>query len=296
MRLDPVSLQLFIAVVEEGSIAGAAQRQRIAPAAVSRRIGDLEASLGTPLLLRRARGVEPTQAGQALLGLARRALAVLDDLPEQLSDYAAGLRGQVRMAATISAITQFLPHDLAAFSRSHPHVRVVLDERDSAATVRAVAENAADLGIYTTFAHGESVLSLPYRKDRLCLLVPRRHACAGRAETSFAEVVDEPFVGLRDGSAINLRLTAEAAALGRPLLFRIQVSAFDALCLMVANGFGIGVVPEGVARLFSATLPICAVRLADPWAQRQLALAVRSVEALPPAARRLIDHLQLGAV
>lgn len=292
MRLDPVSLHLFIAVVEGGSIAAAAEREHIAAAAISRRMADLEQLLGSPLLVRQARGIEPTAAGLALLGLARGALHVLDDIPVQLRDFASGVRGQVRVFANISAITQFLPRDLSSFAEVHPRVRVVLEESNSASTVRAVAENAADVGVYTAFAHGDAVQSLPYRRDRLCLVVSQKHPLARRRQVAFADVLDEPFVGLRTGSAINLLLYREAARLGGSLRFRIQVTGFDALSLMVAQGFGIGVAPVGITRLYAGTLGVREVALKDEWAERELRLAVRNLDALPPAARRLVEHLQ----
>lgn len=292
MHPDPVSLHLFVAVAETGSIAAAAEREHIAAAAVSRRMADLEALVGTPLLLRRARGVEPTPAGLALRDLARQALHLLDDLPTQLRDFAEGVRGQVRVFANISSITQFLPNDLASFSTLHPQIRIQLEESNSPAILRAVAENAADVGVYTGFAHGDIVQSLPYRKDRLCLVLPRRHPLIRRRRVALAEVLDEAFVGPRTGSAINLLLAAEAARLGRSLRLSIQVTGFDALCLMVERGLGVGVVPEGVFRLYAAALDIGTVALKDAWVARELRLAVRNVEQLPAAARRLVEHLQ----
>lgn len=121
MHIDPVSLKLFTAVVETGSIATASKREHLAAAAVSRRVAELEELLATPLLIRHARGVEPTAAGLALRDLARRALHTLDDLPTQLQDYASGVRGQVRVFANISSITQFLPEDLASFAGVYRH-------------------------------------------------------------------------------------------------------------------------------------------------------------------------------
>lgn len=295
MRINPVSLQLFIAVVEEGSIAAAAEREHIAAAAISRRMAELEQLLGSTLLLRHARGVEPTASGLALRDLARQALHVLDDLPVQLQDFASGVRGQVRVFANISAITQFLPRDLATFTQTHPQVRILLEESNSMATLRAVAENAADLGVYTAFAHGDTVQSLPYRRDRLCLVVPKAHRLVQQPTVRFAALLDESFVGLRTGSAINLLLAAQAAQLGRSLQWRIQVTGFDALCLMVAQGFGIGVAPEGVIQLYASALDICEIALEDDWARRELRLAVRSLEHLPAAARRLVEHLQACA-
>lgn len=292
MRLDPLSLQLFIAVVETGSIAAASAREHLAAAAVSRRIAELEETLATPLLRRHARGVEATPAGLVLRDHARQALHLLDDLPAQLQDFATGVRGQVRVFANISAITQFLPADLASFARLHPQIHIRLEESNSHATVRAVAENAADVGVHAAFSHGDEVQSLPYRRDRLCLVLPRSHPVVQRGRVPFADVLDEAFVGLRTGSAINLLLAAEAARLGRSLRLSIQVTGFDALCLMVERGFGVGVVPEGVFRLYSAALDIGTVALEDAWAERELLLAVRDIEQLPAAARRLVEHLQ----
>lgn len=295
MRPDPLTLQLFNAVVETGSIAAAAQREHIAAAAVSRRIAELEQRLGSPLLLRHARGVEPTAAGRALLGLARRALRALDDVPEQMRDYASGLRGQIRMCSNISGITQFLPQDLASFAQLHPQVHIELEETNSSVAVRAVAENAADIGVYTAYVHNATVQSLPYRRDRLALLVPQRHALARRRQLRFAQVLDEAFVGLRTGSAINQLLVAEAARLGQSLRMRIQVTGFDALCLMVAQGFGIGVAPAGVVRLYAPTLGVREIALHEPWAERELRLAVRRLDGLSPEALRLVEHLQAAA-
>lgn len=292
MNIDPVSLKLFIAVVEEGSIAAAADREHIAAAAVSRRIAELEDVLGSALLHRHARGAEPTAAGLALRDLARQALHILDDLPVQLQDFASGVRGQVRIYSNISGITQFLPKDLASFAQAHPNVRLLLDESNSPDTIRAVAENVADVGVYTAFDHDDGVQSLPYRRDQLCLVVQKDHRLVRQRRIWFADLLDEPFVGLRTGSAINLLLSAQAARLGRSLKFRIQVTGFDALCLMVQQGLGIGIAPEGVVRLYASALGIRKVNLSDPWAQRELRIAVRNVDNLPAAARRLIEHLQ----
>lgn len=91
----------------------------------------------------------------------------------------------------------------------------------------------ADIGVYTAFDHGDGVQSLPYRKDQLCLVVRADHRLVNQPTVAFAELLDEAFVGLRTGSAINMLLADEAAHLGRSLRFRIQVTGFDALCLMV---------------------------------------------------------------
>ena len=131
MHLDPLSLKLFVAVVESGSIAGAAERHHIAAAAVSKRMSELEATLRTPLLERTNKGVDATPAGTALLAHAHRLLRDMDEIFVEMRDWSGGVRGQVRVCANISAITQFLPREIAGFLERYPQVQVRLQERIS---------------------------------------------------------------------------------------------------------------------------------------------------------------------
>ena len=126
-RLDLTSLQLFVAVCELGSIGKAAEREFIAPSALSKRLSDLEATLGSPLLHRHSRGVHLTPAGQSLLHHARSVLFSLERMQAELSEYSDGARGQVRVHASISATVQFLPEDLGAFIRAHQAIKIDLE-------------------------------------------------------------------------------------------------------------------------------------------------------------------------
>jgi DNA-binding transcriptional LysR family regulator len=290
-KLDPVSLRLFVAVMEEGTIAAAAARAHTAPAAVSKRISELEATLGTVLFQRSNRGTQASAAAHTLLGLARGLLNNLDDIAEQMAGYASGLRGQVRVFANISAITQFLPDDLRTFMAAAPLVQVHLQERISTSIARAVADSRADIGVLNAGSYGESLTLLPYRQDELVLIVPRDHAFARRRKVGFREALAHDFVGAHPGSAVQLVVHRAAGALGLPLRLRIQVSGYDAMSLMVAAGMGIGVLPRQSARLYLSSLGIRAVALDEPWVWRQLVVCVRSLDALSPAARSLVDHL-----
>jgi DNA-binding transcriptional LysR family regulator len=292
MRLDPLSLKLFVAVMEEGTIADAAARAHIAASAASRRIRELESVLGTPLFARSNRGAEATPAAFELLDRARAVLADLDDIARQMAAHSRGARGQVRITANISAITQFLPAQLQSFAQAHPGVQVHLQERISSDIARAVADNAADVGILNPVRWGPQLAFLPYRRDELVVVAPAGHALARRRAVTMAEALDHDFVGAHPGSAINNRLVQAAGEAGKPLRLRIQVTSYDAMCLMVAAGLGIGVMPRGSARLYLRPLKIRAVALDEPWAVRMLALCLRADGVLPPAARLLVEHLQ----
>ena len=145
--LDPTSLQYFIAVCEEGSIARAAEREALVASALSKRISALEAELGSALLVRRRSGIEPTPAGQALLVGARSLLQQHQRLRAELAEFRQGVQGSIRVLASASALAEQLPDDVAGFIEHHPRLRVSLDEAISIEITRAVLEGAADLGV-----------------------------------------------------------------------------------------------------------------------------------------------------
>ena len=122
MLPDLVSLALFVRVAETRSITKAAEASHIALAAASRRMTLLEHQLGVKLLQRTARGAELTAAGRAVLHRARQILNHVDQLRSALTEYATGGKGHVRIQAGASAISPFLPADLASFSSGAPPV------------------------------------------------------------------------------------------------------------------------------------------------------------------------------
>ena len=296
-RIDLISLQLFVAVCEAGSIGKAAEREFIAASAVSKRLADLEVALDTPLLYRHARGVDLTPAGQSLLHHARNVLYGLEKMQSELSEYADGVRGHVRVHASISAIVQFLPDDLGSFVRAHPQVKIDLEEHLSSDVVRAVQEGAADLGICNASAlsagAGTSALqTLPYRHDDLVLIVPAAHALSARAAINFEDSLDDDHVGLHAGSSIALAMHQAAAQAGRAIRLRIRVTGLDAMCRMIDNGLGVGVMPLRAFELMRTAGDLRAVRLTDAWARRDIRLIARDFKTLPVTARALVDHLQ----
>jgi DNA-binding transcriptional LysR family regulator len=215
----------------------------------------------------------------------------LDGIAAQMRDYGSGVRGQVRVVANISAITQFLPEELQRFMAQHPHVQVRLQEQISTAIAQSVAENAADVGILNAGNYGDRLQLLPYREDELVLVVPATHALARRKSLRLADALPYDVVGMHPGSAIHNQLVRAAADAGQELRLRMQVTSYDALCSMVAAGLGLGLMPRRSALIFRG-LAIRLVALDEPWARRHLMLCLRAHEAPTGVARLLVEHLQ----
>ena len=294
MRFDFRDLEQFVAVAETGSIARAAERCNTVASAVSKRLSDLEDSFGTALLVRGAKGAELTPAGHAFLARARSVLHQAEQIDEELRRHASGARGHVRVFANISAIVEFLPAALASFLARYPDIHVHLEEHVSAAIAAGVADNLADFGILSEVTAVDGLTMTPFRTDELVVVVKPDHTLATRPTLSFGEIVQLPLVGLHANSSLHHLLARAAADEGRSLNFRIRVTSFDAVCAMVAAGLGIGVIPKAAATAYAAQLRLNIVPLADPWARRQLLICTRTGQALPGAAKRLLDHLLEG--
>jgi DNA-binding transcriptional LysR family regulator len=290
-RMDLTSLQLFVAVCELGSIGRAAEREFIAASAISKRLADLETTLGTPLLYRHTRGVDLTPAGESLLHHARSVLYSLEKMQGELSEYVDGVRGHVRVHASISAIVQFLPEDLGAFIREHEQVKIDLEEHLSTEVVRAVQEGAADLGVCNVAVGTGELQTLPYRQDQLVLIVPQGHALASAGAIDFVQTLDWDHVGLHATSSIYLAMREAAAAAGRSIRLRIHVTGLDAMCRMIHNGLGVGVMPRRAFELMHGVGDLACVSLRDDWAHRRIDLVARDFSTLPVTARLLVDHL-----
>ncbi|GAB3628997.1 LysR family transcriptional regulator [Pandoraea terrae] len=291
-QIDQVTLRVFIAVCEEGTIGRAAEREFIAPSAASKRLADLEALVGAALLLRSQRGVRATAAGTALLRHARQVLRAYERLQAELSEYAGGARGHVRVLANVSSMVEFLPEALSDFLKSHPQIRVDVEERVSVEIVRGIEEGVADVGICRDFVPLGDLQSLPYRADHLALVAPKSHPLAGHDAVDFVQTLAFDHIGLASNASVNALMQRIAMADGRELTYRTYVSTIDAAYRFIQAGLAISILPhEAVPGHVLQAYGLAVVPLRDAWAERHFVICMRDREALTAPASRLVDHL-----
>jgi DNA-binding transcriptional LysR family regulator len=291
-RVDLTTLRLFIAICEEQNLTRAANREGIAASAVSKRMNDFELAFGVTLFTRLAKGMALTPAGEALLHHARLTLLNVEKIAVELSEYSQGVRGHVRMLANLSAIVQFLPEDLSAFFAAHDLLRVDLQECPSGKVVSGIEEGAAEIGICSGAAETRSLEAFHYRYDHLVLVMRPDHPLAGRDGLSFTDTLDFDHIGLHTASSIYLRAQLAASEVGKPMRLRINVPGFDAVCRMVQANMGIGLIPDRAFDVVGAGMGLCAVRLRDDWARRELKIVVRDEAQLSSTGKLVLNHLR----
>jgi DNA-binding transcriptional LysR family regulator len=291
--IDLKSLRLLVAVCELQNISRAAEQEHIEPSAISKRLAQLEVTLGTKLLQRKRRGVEPTPAGRAVLEHARSILFTVERIEADGAAFGGGVKGHVRLLASASAIAESLLDDVAGFMRApaNRNIKVDIEERFSRDLVRDLREGSASIGVCWDSIDLEGLQHCVYREDRLALAVPATHPLAERRSVRFEETLAYEHVGLQPSTAVHTMLRRAAARAGRTLAYRVIVSNFDAALRVVAADLGVSVIPEQVGAAAAATLGIRMIPLAESWARRRFVVCFRDRDALQPAARRMVEHL-----
>jgi DNA-binding transcriptional LysR family regulator len=289
-NFDPVSLRLFIAVCEERNIAVAARREAIVPSAVSKRISQMEEAAGVTLLERGRRGVAVTAAGEVLCRYARESLQLLDRMQAELGAFAEGVQGHVRVFGSKSAVAQFLPEDISLFAQRYLDVRVSLEEREIWEVVRGVEEGRADIGVCWDAVDMRGLRTLPYHRDHLAVVVHPAHPLARKRSVSFVDTIDYEHVDIVARSIMQTTQRSAAAAAGKQMRYRIQVSTVDAAYRIVAAQLAVAIVPAEEASAIQQALGLKVIPLSDKWAKRQFVVLVRE-KGLSLPAQLLVQSL-----
>jgi len=293
MRMDLTSLKVFLTTVEEGNIGRAAEREHLASSAISKRIQDLEADFGQPLLHRHPKGVIPTAAGTVLVGYVRNLLETLDRMQSEMSEHAQGVLGYIRISANGSSIVEFLAADVKAFLDDHPMVRIGLTEGMSADIRSAVRDGLADVGVYAGSADTAppGVETYAYRTDQLLAVMPAGHRLARQDSVSLAELLEAGQLSVPEGSSLAELLIEAAGAINLSQQLTMTTACNEVLRKLVEVGLGMAILPEGCVRPYEAGMKIRGIPLSDPWAQRQLYLCVREERFLTVPTRLLVAYL-----
>jgi DNA-binding transcriptional LysR family regulator len=289
MKIDLVTLRLFVSVAEESSIAAAAAREHLVPSAVSKRLAQLEESLGVALLERHPRGVSLTPAGETLLSRARDVLRSLEATALELSEFSDGGALHIRLAANHSAMAQFLPRDIASFVAVQPRAKVDIEERMSADVVRTVASGLADVGIFCWPVIPPDVKAYPYRTDELVIALPLGNPMAGRGRVDFAELADQKFIAYLPNLSVSVAMPEVPKNAWSNV--RLHAANFEATCRMVEEGLGIAILPLANVDAYVRQGRLACVRLNDAWAARRLHICMRSDVEPRRGVAEFVEHM-----
>jgi DNA-binding transcriptional LysR family regulator len=265
--MDTRQLAAFCEVVERRSFSEAAARLGVTQPAVSQQVRALEQRLGTQLLDRSGRRVEPTEAGLRLYRGAQRMLVLEGQLLDDLAEPDGPLRGTLEIGASTGPAAIALPLLLCRFQRENVELRVHLSVSDTQSVVELVADRRLELGIVGAARRHRSVTFEPFFRDEVILACPPGHPFAGRT-VGLDELQDGPLILMQQGAGVRQMVEDELRKSGRrvrdldaPLELGLQESVRSA----VQGGFGVGFISRRAVEteLTAGTLAEARVRGLD---------------------------------
>ena len=284
-----------LAIAEEGSVTAAAERLRVAQPSISQQIRALEQELGVTLFRRLPRGMQPTEAGLALLAEARAILAHLERALETARRVALGQEGRIAIGFTSSAAFHpFVSAAIRGFREAAPQVALALEESSTGELVESLRAERLDAAfIRSPVGEAADLVVEPLLDEEMQVAVPAGHPLAsGPGVIPLSALAEIPFVLYRRPSGPGLYDSIIAACRAAGFSPRIAQEAprMVSTLSLVEAGLGVSIVPASMCRLDAGG--IATLRLADrPALTAPLHLARRDVEPLG-ATRRFIEHVR----
>jgi LysR family transcriptional regulator, transcription activator of glutamate synthase operon len=275
------------AVARHRHFTRAAEQLHVAQSALSHQIQRLEAELGTELFARTSRTVVPTEAGEAVAARARRVLAEVDGVREEVDDIQGLVKGRVTIGALLPAGAIDVPALLAGFSHAHPGVDVALREGTAGDMLRHLARDEIDAAFSLLAAEPpESLVLEEISVDELVAAFPPGTA-PGRGPVSAAALRRNVVLTPRSGSAIRTALDDFFARAGSSVHVSCESGDPFLLRCLVATGFGTAVLPRS---LIEREGPPVDVRALRPAVRLPVTLLWRRDRRLSPAARAFVEY------
>jgi len=274
--MDTRQLAAFCAVVERRSFSQAAERLGVTQPAVSLQVRALEKRLGTQLLDRSGKRVEPTEAGLRLYRGAQRMLALEEQIASEIAATAGGeLAGDLVLGASTGPAAIAVPLLLCEFQRENPEVRVFLTVSDTHAIVERVAARELELGIVGAARRHRGVRFEPFFSDEVILACPPGHRFAGRV-VGLDELREESLVLMQEGAGVRQIVEDALRRRGvrlRELDVRLQLGLQESVRAAVEAGYGVTFISRTAVEAGLEAGTLAEARVEGLEASREISLA-----------------------
>jgi DNA-binding transcriptional LysR family regulator len=274
--MDTRQLAAFCAVVERQSFSQAAEQLGVTQPAVSLQVRALEKRLGTQLLDRSGRRVEPTEAGLRLYRGAQRLLSLEKQVLDEVVSGAVGeLAGSLSIGASTGPAAVVVPVLLCEFQQAHSAVRVALEVHDTRTVVELVAERRLELGIVGAAPRHRAVRFEPVASDEVVLVCPPGHRFAGRA-VDVHELTSETLIVMQEGAGVRRIVDDELRRLGlrrRDLDLRLELGLQESVRSAVLAGYGVTFISRAAVEAELASGALAEARIEGMHGRREISLA-----------------------
>lgn len=265
--MDTRFLESYLTVIDHGSIAEAARRLNLTPAAVAQRIQALERDMGTPLLVRSGRTVKPTEAGSNILEQARQLLHHARDLKAVANNQTNA--GELRLGAIATALNGMLPDTFAALANPYPLLSIYVAPGTSESLYPQVVSGELDAAVIVQpeFAIPKTCGWCTLRQEPLIVIASSAMEVSNPVEA----LKTSPFIRY-DRNAVGGRIADRYLRdTGIHTHDRFELTSLSAIALLVDRGLGVSLVPDW-APPWPEGLSLQKIAIAHQGYNRQLGL------------------------
>ncbi|ENX03776.1 hypothetical protein F899_00255 [Acinetobacter sp. CIP 101934] len=291
MRLDLFDLQLFLNIVETGSLTRGAEYSSISLQAASERIKKLEQHYQVNLFIRHSGGVKLTFAGQVFAEHAQAILQQGQQLSRAMAVFSEGQHSNISLWCNSSAQSEYLPLLLPKYLVNNPNIQIDLKEAESNDIIAALTNGTAKLGLISSFFAAPQLQTLEFSDDPLVLICPEQHDLSTGKALKLGDCLNYPFVGLMQYHSLQQSIEAQARLLHCEIQYRLRLPNFAAIAQVVANGVGIAIMPQRAAQRLAKLYAFKQIQLTGDWANRKLLLAAKNFDELSAAYQHFSQFL-----
>jgi DNA-binding transcriptional LysR family regulator len=290
--LDLTTLRLFIAVCDTRSISRVAERVRVDPSAITRRINKLESQAGKALIKRVRSGVEPTPEGLQFCEMSREFVRDAAQLSEKLALFKGDGGGRITVAANSHVVAGRLTQDLATFMNlpDAKGLSIAIQEMTSSEIVQSVRDGRYALGVYWDNVETSGLQSDFFYSDQFCCVVPADHPLAHESEVSYAQITDFKVIGMRTTRQAEAYVSRVGVINAPRATFMIEAPTHEAALRLTAAGLGVFITSLSVFNTYKHCWDLVALPISELF-PLQFRLVYRDPESLPLGAQRLIRYL-----
>ncbi|QIC62884.1 LysR family transcriptional regulator [Acinetobacter schindleri] len=291
MRLDLFDLQLFLNIVETGSLTRGAEYSSISLQAASERIKKLEQHYQVNLFIRHSGGVKLTFAGQVFAEHAQAILQQGQQLSRAMAVFSEGQHSNISLWCNSSAQSEYLPLLLPKYLVNNPNIQIDLKEAESNDIIAALTNGTAKLGLISSFFAAPQLQTLEFSDDPLVLICPEQHDLSTGKALKLGDCLNYPFVGLMQYHSLQQSIETQARLLHCEIQYRLRLPNFAAIAQVVANGVGIAIMPQRAAQRLAKLYAFKQIQLTGDWANRKLLLAAKNFDELSIAYQHFSQFL-----
>ncbi|MFC4600767.1 LysR family transcriptional regulator [Cohnella hongkongensis] len=285
-------LKVFLSVCDGHTLLETADKLGLKQPTVSFHLRKLEEALGLSLWRRNARGFQPTSDAYELLPYARRIVMLVDEADERMSELRSRQGGRLRIGASHTPATYFIPRHLAQFRSLHPDVQLLLTVKKASSTLamlRSYEIDAAIVSLPEKLREDEGLVLYRLAEDGLRLFLSPEHPLAASREIEVEQLLQETFL-LHESGTTSRQLTDEwAQQVGLRLDSAMEMGAIETIKAGLKCNMGIAVLPWRSAIRETQSGELIQRSLPRYRNNRFICLALRDEETLSPHLRKFLS-------